>query len=177
MEFPVTVNTQEAFDALIKGRLERARQQWESEGGIAEARDAAREASSRAEAAEARARQKLAVRDARSILKDMGVTERSRQERILRLADLGGVTFDDEGEPNEKDLRRSLKAVHADLPEVFGEDVSVLERAADASQGSVDTGSNPWSTPISSEEQIEAMSSEQINSNWDRISAFLRGQR
>lgn len=120
MEFPLTVNSQEAFDALIKGRLERARQQWESESGLAQARDAAREASSRAEAAEARARHKLATRDARSILKDMGVGDRSRQERILRLADLE-VGFDEQGEPNEKDLRRAIKSVHADLPEVFGE--------------------------------------------------------
>jgi hypothetical protein len=174
MEFPLTLESQEEFDELVKGRLERARQQWEAEGGIAQARDAAREASSRAQAAEARARHKLAVRDARSILKDMGVAETSRQERILRLAELDKVGYDDEGEPNEKDLRRSIKAVHADLPEVFGEDASVLEGAADASQGSAAPGST---TTITSEEQIEAMSSEQINSNWDRISAFLRGER
>jgi hypothetical protein len=174
MEFPLTLNSQEEFDELVKGRLDRARQQWEAEGGIAQARDAAREASSRAEAAEARARHKLAVRDARSILKDMGVTERSRQERILRLAEFDKVEHDDEGEPNERDLRRSIKAVHADLPEVFGEDVSVLEAAADASQGSVGSGE---AAAITSEEQIEAMSSDQINSNWDRISAFLRGER
>jgi hypothetical protein len=172
MEFPLTLESQEEFDELVKGRLDRARQTWEAEGGIAQARDEAREASSRAEAAEARARHKLAVRDARGILKDMGVDERARQERILRLADLDKVGYDDEGEPNEKDLRRSIKAVHADLPEVFGEDVSVLEGAADASQGSA-----PSATEITSEEQIEAMSSEQINSNWDRISAFLRGER
>jgi hypothetical protein len=174
MDLPLTVSSQEEFDELVRGRLERARSQWEAEGGIAQARDEAREASSRAEAAEARARHKLAVRDAQSILKDMGVSERSRQERILRLAEFDKVGYDDEGEPNEKDLRRSIKAVHADLPEVFGQDVSVLEGAADASQGSVDPGST---TTITSEEQIEAMSSDQINSNWDRISAFLRGER
>jgi hypothetical protein len=173
MEFPLTVSSQEEFDELVRGRLERARSQWEGEHGIAQARDAAREASSRAEAAEARARHKLAVRDARAILKDMGVSETSRQERILKLADLENVTFS-EDEPNEKDLRRAIKAVHADLPEVFGEDVSVLEGAADASQGSDGSGA---AAPITSEEQIEAMSSEQINSNWDRISAFLRGER
>jgi hypothetical protein len=174
MDFPLEVNSQEEFDELVKGRLERARQQWEGEAGIAQARDEAREASSRAEAAEARARQKLAVRDARAILKDMGVTERPRQERILRLAEFDKVGYDDEGEPNEKDLRRAIKSVHADLPEVFGEDASVLEGAADASQGSTTSGT---AVSITSEEQIEAMSSEQINSNWDRISAFLRGER
>jgi hypothetical protein len=174
MDFPLTVNTQEQFDELIKARLERARQQWEGEAGLAEARDAAREAESRAEAAEARARQKLAVRDARAMLSDMGVTERPRQERILKLADLDKVGYDDQGEPNEKDLRKSIKAVHADLPEVFGPDANVLEGAADASQGS---GSSGEAAAITSEEQIEAMSPEQINSNWDRISAFLRGER
>jgi hypothetical protein len=65
MEFPHTVNNQEEFDALINQRLERARQKWESEGGVAEAQQQAREAESRADAAEHRARERIATRDAR----------------------------------------------------------------------------------------------------------------
>jgi hypothetical protein len=172
MEFPLTVNSQQEFDELVRGRLERARQKWESEGGLAEARDQAREAESRAEAAEARARERIIRRDARVILKDMGVSEMARQDRILRLADFENIGDDEAGEPREKDLRQALKAVYADLPEVFGEGASVLEGAADATQGSASEAGL-----ITSEEQIEAMSTEQINSNWDRISAFLRGER
>jgi hypothetical protein len=102
MEFPVTANNQEEFDRLISGRLARAKQQWEAEGGIAEARKQAEEAEARAEAAEARARERIATRDARSLLSEMGVAERARQDRILRLADLEGVTYDESGEPSEK---------------------------------------------------------------------------
>ena len=173
MEFPVTANNQEEFDRLISGRLARAKQQWEAEGGIAEARKQAEEAEARAEAAEARARERIATRDARSLLSEMGVTERARQERILRLADFDNVTYDDQGEPSEKDLRNALKLVHKDVPEVFGEGVQVVDSPADAGEGS---GSGA-DVPITSEEQLTKMSPEEINSSWDRVAAFLRGER
>jgi hypothetical protein len=173
MEFPLTVNNQEEFDQLISGRLERARQKWEAEGGIAEARQQAREAESRAEAAEARARERIARRDARSLLSEMGVGDRGRQDRILRLADLDNVTYDESGEPNAKDLRDAIKAVHKDLPEVFGEGVQVVDSPADAGEGAL-TGPD---APITSEEQLAKMGPDEINSSWDRVAAFLRGER
>jgi hypothetical protein len=173
MEFPLTVNSQEDFDRLITGRLERARQKWESESGLAEARDKLREAESRAQAAEAKARERLARRDARSLLADIGVTERGRQDRILRLADFDNLGYDDAGEPSEKDLRDAIKEVHKDLPEVFGEGVQVVDSAADAGEGS---GSGA-DVPITSEEQLAKMGPDEINSSWDRVAAFLRGER
>jgi hypothetical protein len=173
MEFPYEVKTQEEMDALIRGRLARAKQQWEAEVGISEARQRAEEAEARAEAAEARARERIATRDARSLLQEMGVAETARQERILRLADLEGVTYDEAGEPNTKDLRDAIKAVHKDIPEVFPDGVQVLENPADAGEGHL---AGP-DAPITSEEQLEKMGPEEINSNWDRVAAFLRGER
>jgi hypothetical protein len=173
MEFPVTANNQEEFDALISGRLARARQQWESEGGIAEARKQVEEAEARAEAAESRARERIAVRDARALLSEMGLTERVRQDRILRLADLDNVTYDESGEPNAKDLRDAIKAVHKDIPEVFGEGVQVIDSPADAGEG---VGASA-DAPITSEEQLAKMGPDEINSSWDRVAAFLRGER
>src|SRR5215203_197359 len=173
MEFPLTVESQEDFDRLITGRLERARQKWESESGVAEAREQAREAEARARAAEAKATERLARRDARAMLAEMGVTERARQERILRLADFDNLGVDEAGEPSEKGLRDAIKAVHKDLPEVFGEGVQVVDSPADAGEGS---GSGA-DVPITSEDQLTKMSPEQINSSWDRVAAFLRGER
>lgn len=173
MEFPLTANNQEEFDRLISGRLARAKQQWESEGGIAEARKQAEEAEARAEAAEARARERIARRDARSLLSEMGVAERGRQDRILRLADLEGVSYDEAGEPNAKDLRNAIKAVHRDIPEVFGEGVQVIDSPADAGEGHL-AGAD---APITSEEQLAKMGPDEINSSWDRVAAFLRGER
>jgi hypothetical protein len=173
MEFPLTVNNQEEFDQLVSGRLERARQKWESEGGLAEAQQQAREALSRAEAAEHRARERIATRDARSLLSEMGVAERARQDRILRLADLEGVTYDETGEPNAKDLRDAIKAVHKDIPEVFGEGVQVVDSPADAGEGHL-AGAD---APITSEDQLAKMGPDEINSSWDRVAAFLRGER
>jgi len=103
----------------------------------------------------------------------MGVADRGRQDRILRLADLEGVTYDEAGEPNAKDLRNAIKAVHKDVPEVFGEGVQVVETPADAGERS---GSGA-DVPITSEDQLTKMSPEQINSSWDRVAAFLRGER
>ena len=173
MEFPHTLNSQEEFDALISGRLARAKQQWESEGGISEARKQAEEAEARAEAAEARARERISSRDARALLSEMGVADRGRQDRILRLADLDNVTYDEAGEPNAKDLRDALKLVHRDVPEVFGEGVTVVDFPADAGEGHL---AGP-DAPITSEEQLAKMGPDEINSNWDRVAAFLRGER
>src|SRR5215213_4672356 len=102
MEFPLQIGSQEELDRLISGRLARAKQQWESEGGIFEARKHAEEAEARAEAAEARARERIATRDARSLLQEMGVADRGRQDRILRLADLSEarVTLQDPMRPS-----------------------------------------------------------------------------
>ena len=175
MEFPLTVNNQEEFDRLITGRLARAKQQWEAEGGVSEARRRAEEAEGRAEAVEAQARERIARRDARALLSEMGVADGGRQDRILRLADLSeaSVTYDEAGEPNAKDLRNAIKAVHKDVPEVFGEGVQVVETPADAGERS---GSGA-DVPITSEDQLTKMSPEQINSSWDRVAAFLRGER
>lgn len=172
MEFPLEVNSQEELDALISGRLARAKAQWEAEGGIDDAKRQAEEAEARAEAAEVQARERIAVRDLRSQLAEMGVVEHGRQDRIMRLADLQGVRYKD-GEPNAKDLRDAVKQVYADIPEVFGEGASVIDSPADAGEGA-----NPGAaSAITSEEEIQAMGPEQINSNWDRVSAFLRGER
>lgn len=173
MEFPLTVNSQEDFDRLIAGRLERARQKWASESGVADAQEQAREAEARARAAEAKATERLARRDARAMLAEMGVTERARQERILRLADFDNLGVNEAGEPSEKDLRDAIKAVHKDLPEVFGEGVQVVDVPADAGERS---GSGA-DVPITSEDQLTKLSPEQINSSWDRVAAFLRGER
>jgi hypothetical protein len=173
VEFPLTVSNQEELDQLISGRLERARSQWESEGGVAEARKQAEAAEARAQAAEARARERIGQRDARALLAEMGVAERGRQDRILRLTDLTAVSYDDQGEPNAKDLRDALKLVHKDVPEVFGEGVQVIDSPADAGEGS----SASADAPITSEEQLAKMGPDEINSSWDRVAAFLRGER
>jgi len=103
----------------------------------------------------------------------MGVADSGRQQRILRLADLDGVGFDEGGEPSQKDIRDAIKAVHKDIPEVFGEGVQVVDAPADAGEGHL---AGP-DAPITSEEQLEKMGPDEINSSWDRVSAFLRGER
>ena len=80
MEFPVTINNQDEFDAMVKGRLAREREKWEKETNIAEYK-------TRAEEAESRAFARVRDRDAKEVLRGMNVPE-ERHFRILRLADL-----------------------------------------------------------------------------------------
>jgi hypothetical protein len=164
MEFPVTIESQEQFDELVKGRLARERERWEKETNVSEYRD-------RAEQAEARAFGRLVDRDARDVLKSMNVPA-ERHGRILRLAELPNVPGED-GEPDRKAIIEAFKGLHSDMPEVFGEGATVKETALDTT-----TGDQDRDAPLT-RERIEAMSEQEINepSTWERVQRFLAGER
>jgi hypothetical protein len=154
------ITTQEELDELIERRLQRARAQWERESGIADAkreRDEARQRAARAE------------RDAHSGERVAGVRDRDRQDLILKLADLSGVEAGQDGDPNPKQITDSLKRLHKTTPEVFGEGATVADAAP---EGDGTGGEAPLTR-----ERIEAMSPNEINSMWDRVQAFLSGER
>lgn len=164
MEFPVTIENQEQFDELVKGRLTREREKWEKETNIDEYRE-------RAEQAESRAFARLRDRDAKEVLRSMNVPA-ERHGRILRLAELP-TTPGEDGEPDRKAIIESFKGLHSDMPEVFGEGATVAETALDTSTGDVDQDA-----PLS-RERIEAMSAEEINepTMWERVQRFMAGER
>lgn len=174
MEFPLTIKNQQELDDLFKDRLKRARQTWEADAGISEYRQQAQEAERRAQEAEANAYGRLVQRDARSVLAGYGVTDRGRQDLILRLVDLNSVPETD-GDPDQSIIQRKLKDLHKATPEVFGPDATVEERGLDTSTR--DGGQQGGTGEPISRERLEAMSPEQINSNWDRVKAFLAGER
>lgn len=170
MDFPVTINSQEEFDRQIEDRLKRARNQWERESGISEAlreRDEARTATTQAESD---AFDRLLRRDARDALVGMNVKDPKRQQLIMKLADLSSVEAGPDGEPNKKAITDALKALHKDTPEVFGEGATVADAAPDGDAGGDENA------PLT-EASVAAMSPEEVNSNWDRVKAFLAGER
>lgn len=175
MEFPITINSQEEFDAQIQTRLQRARQQWERESGLADVQRERDEARQQASKAERDLTDRLVRRDALDTLSNMRVTDPKAQAVVLRLADLSGVETDDQGEPNRKQITDAIKAVHKDTPGVFPDGSYVADSAPDsgAGNGGEGTGSE---APLT-KEQIDRMSPREINSAWDRISAFLAGER
>jgi len=154
------ITTQEAFDERIKARLAREREKWEKESGVAELqeeisslkREHYREATERAIKAE---------------LASRGVTEEGRVARVMKLLDLEAIEADEDGNPNKLGVMGQVDSVATDLPELV-------------SPRSLSGGSKQ---PVLTEEkpltrdEVENMSEEQVNSNWERIQAFLAGER
>ncbi len=180
-KFPLTIENQEQLDELMKSRLERARASWEKEAGIEEYRKQAEEAEARAEArvqeAEAKAYGRVLERDARTVLGSMNVTDPKRQELVLKLAGTLEETPQlENGDPDPKALERRFKELYKSAPDVFGADAQVLERGLDTStRDSSSSSSSAWDSLT--EERVAIMSPDEINSNWDRIKAWMAGER
>ena len=166
------ITTQEDLDRIIEQRLQRARQQWERESGLADAQRERDEARNRATKAERDALDRLVKRDARDVLAGMNVKDPKRQAVVLRLADFSGVEADDQGEPNRKQITDAIKALHKETPDVFGPDARVMDAAPDG--GGADGGDEPAAL---TRETIGNMSPQEINSRWDQVKAFLSGER
>ncbi len=162
MEFPI--ETQEQFDDLVKNRLVRERERWEKETNVDEYRQ-------RAESAESAAFSRVQSRDAKALLHGMNVPK-ERHGRILKLADMPTAPGAD-GEPDRKALVEAFKALHGDMPEVFGSEATVAETALDTSTGDRDTDA-----PLT-RERIERMDAGEINepSTWERVQRFMAGER
>ncbi len=170
LDQPIT--TQEDLDRIIEQRLQRSRQQWEREGGLSEAQRERDEARSRATKAERDAHDRLVKRDARDVLSGMNVKDQKVQQTVMRLADFSSVEAGDDGEPNRKQITDAIKTVHKDTPSVFGEGATVTDGAPDTDAG----GNGDENGPLT-QEQVSNMSPTEINSNWDRVKAFLSGER
>lgn len=162
MEFPVTIQDQDQFDGLVKNRIAREREKWEKESGIADAHE-------RANKAETDAYRRVLRRDARDVLRGMGVPD-NRHERIIGNATLPDQPGED-GEPDKAAITSAFKDLHGEVPELFGEGARVENTALDTG-GSGDQGDGPLTR-----EQVENMSPQEINSMWDRVSAFIGGER
>lgn len=163
MEFPLTVNSQEEFDNIVKNRISREKEKWEKDSGIAEANE-------RARTAESAAYGRVLKRDARDVLKSMGVPE-NRHERIIKNADLPDKP-DKDGEPDRKAIEDSFKTLHGEVPELFGEGARVEETALDTGGSSGGDQDAPLTR-----ERVENMSPSEVNSMWDKVQAFLAGER
>jgi hypothetical protein len=169
-DFPITIESQDQLDELFKDRLERAKKSWERESGLPAIEAERDQERQRADRAERQALERLIRRDARDVLASMGVKGDAAQATILRLADFSKVQAGDDSEPNRKQITDAIKAVNKDVPAVFPAGAAVEDHAPD-----VETGEGS-EAPLSLE-QIQNMGPEEINSRWDRVSAFLRGER
>jgi hypothetical protein len=162
------ITTQEEFDERIKARLARERERWEKQSGTddlkaqLEAKDQEISSIKREHYLEA------ARRAVVSEISRRGVDDEGRIQRIMRLIDLEAIEAGEDGKPDRGHVLSQLDSVASDVPE--------LVRPRGAGSGG---SRQPVLTPEKplSRDEVEAMSEEEVNSNWDRVKAFLAGER
>jgi hypothetical protein len=163
------ITSQAEFDERIKARLAREREKWEKESSSEDLKaqlEAKDEEIAQIRREHYRADARRAVVDE---LASSGVTDEGRIERILRHVDLDAVEPAEDGRPHFGSIRGQLASVSKDMPELLsyqlgsgsgGSSKPVLQREA----------------PLTREE-VESMSEPEINSNWERVKAFMAGER
>jgi hypothetical protein len=165
-----TPEQQAKVDEIVKQRVARERERLEKESGIEElkaALEAKDEEISQIRREHFRSDARRAVLDE---LAASGVTEEGRIERVLRYVDLDEVEPGEDGKPYFGSVRQQLAGVSKDMPELL--DFKLGAGSGIGSKKPVLTGEKPLSR-----EEVEGMSEKEINSNWERVKAFMAGER
>jgi hypothetical protein len=164
------ITSQEEFDERIKARLAREREKWEKESGDHDLR--ARLEAKDAEIAEIQHEHYRA--DARRAVVDElaahGVMEEGRRDRILRYVDLDAIERAEDGSPRLVSVRGQLADISRDMPELLSYQLG--SGSGIGSKTPVLTQEKPLSR-----EEVEGMTEKEINSNWERVKAFMAGER
>jgi hypothetical protein len=165
-----TPEQQAKVDEIVKARISREKERWEKDSGVDDLRaqlEAKDEEISQIQREHYRANARRAVVDE---LGAHGVTEEGRIERILRYVDLDAIDSDEDGSPYLGSVRGQLADVSRDMPELLS-----YQLGAGSGRGSK-TPVLEQEKPLSREE-VESMSEPEINSNWERVKAFMAGER
>jgi hypothetical protein len=165
--------SQEEVNQIVEERIARAREKWQKESeSSAETENLKAELAAKdAEISQIR-REHYRAEARRAIVDELGahgVTEEGRIERILRHVDLGEIEPSEDGNPYFGSVRRQLASVSKDMPEL-------LEYRLGAGSGGSSKPVLKQEKPLTREE-VEGMSEQEINSNWNRVKAFLAGER
>jgi hypothetical protein len=164
------ITTQEEFDTRIKSRLAREREKWEKESDTEELK--AELAAKDEEISQIR-REHYRADARRAVVDELGahgVTEEGHIERILRHVDLDDIEPGADGSPHFGSVRGQLADVSRDIPELLSYQLG--SGSGRGSKTPVLTGEKPLSR-----EEVEGMSEKDINSNWERVKAFMAGER
>jgi hypothetical protein len=105
-----------------------------------------------------------AQRDIRAELARRGVTDEGRIKRIEKLIDFSEASDSSFAVAQIDDVAR-------DLPEL------VRPRGAGSRGSSKPVGGSVQQKPPLTRDEVEGMSEKEINSNWDRVKAFMSGER
>jgi hypothetical protein len=164
------IHDQKTFDERIKARLAREREKWDKESGTEDLK--ALLAQKDEEISQIR-REHYRANARRAVVDELGahgVSEQGRVERILRHVDVDAIEATEGGEPYFGSVRRQLADISRDMPELL-----TYQLGAGSGIGS--------KTPVLTQEkpltrdEVEQMSEQEINSNWDRVKRFMAGER
>jgi hypothetical protein len=162
--------SQADFDERIKARLAREREKWEKETSTD---DLKAQIQSKDDQIAQIQREHYRANARRAVVDELGahgVTEEGRQERILRHVDLDEIEPAEDGGPHFGSVRRQLASVSRDMPELLSYQLGA--GSGIGSKKPVVTGEKPLSR-----EDVESMSEKEINSHWERVKAFMAGER
>ena len=164
-----TPEQQAKIDEIVKQRVVRERERLEKESGVEDLKaqlQAKDEEISQIRREHYRADARRAVVDE---LGAHGVTEEGRIERVLRHVDLDAIEPAEDGSPHFASVRGQLADVSRDMPELLSYQ---LGAGSGGSKKPVLTQEKPLTR-----EEVEGMSEKEINSNWQRVKAFMAGER
>ena len=162
--------SQADFDERIKARLAREREKWEKES---DTEDLKAQLQRKDEEIAQIQREHYRADARRAVVDELGahgVTEEGRRERILRHVDLDAIEPAEDGSPYFGSVRQQLASVSRDMPELLS-----YQLGSGSGIGSK-TPVLPREKPLTREE-VENMNPDEVNSNWDRVRAFLGGER
>ena len=163
------ITTQAEFDERIKNRLAREREKWEKESGVA---DLQAQVEAKDEEISSLQREHYLEEARRAVVNELaakGVTDEGRIQRIMKHVDLDEVQPGEDGQPDRRAIEAQLVAVNRDMPEL-------LTYRVGAGSGGSSKPVLQQEKPLTREE-VEGMTEEQVNSNWERVRAFLAGER
>jgi hypothetical protein len=165
-----TPEQQAKIDEIVKQRVARERERFEKEKGTEDLK--AQLALKDEEISQIRREHYRA--DARKAVVDElragGVAEEGRIERILRHVDLDAIEPAEDGSPRLGSVRHQLADVSRDMPELLSYQLGA--GSGIGSKKPVLTGEKTLT-----QEDVESMSEAEINSNWERVKAFMAGER
>ena len=165
-----TPEQQAKIDEIVKQRVARERERFEKENGTEDLRQ---QLAQKDEEISQIRREHYRADARRAVVNELaasGVTEEGRIERILRHVDLDAIEPGADGSPHFGSVRRQLADVSRDMPELVD-----YQLGAGSGRGSK-TPVLEQEKPLSREE-VESMSEPEINSNWERVKAFMAGER
>src|SRR5215208_1149935 len=165
-----TPEQQAKIDEIVKQRVSRERERFEKENGTEDLRQ---QVALKDEEIAAIKREHYRADARRAVVDELaahGVMEEGRRDRILRYVDLDAIERAEDGSPRLVSIRGQLADISRDLPELLSYQLG--------------SGSGPGSKkPVLSrekpltEEDVSNMSESEINSNWERVKAFMAGER